>query len=149
MIADKLENAAFYSGLDPLIVAGLEFLKRPDLADLEEGRHDIQGDDLFALVMKYQTKHLAYAIFESHQKYHDIQYIISGSERIGVTNIGNLKIGEYEDDRDFQNWSGSGELIRFDPGMFFFFAPWDGHAPGLVVDGPETVHKVVVKVRVS
>ena len=33
----------------------LEFLSRDDLADIECGRHDIDGDNVFANVMEFET----------------------------------------------------------------------------------------------
>ena len=54
------------------------FLKNSDLSKLEIKRYDIDGDNLYAPVSEYLTKNEEDAKFEAHQKYIDIQYVVSG-----------------------------------------------------------------------
>jgi hypothetical protein len=67
------------------------FLKSNDLPGLEIKRYDIDGDNLFAPVSEYMTKNEEDAKYEAHQKYIDIQYVVSGKELIGVAPISKRK----------------------------------------------------------
>ena len=60
----------------------LEFLSRDDLADIECGRHDIDGDNVFANVMEFETVPASEKPFEAHRRYADIHFVISGVERL-------------------------------------------------------------------
>jgi YhcH/YjgK/YiaL family protein len=53
--------------------AGFEFIEKTDLATLPLGKHEIQGDAVFALAMKAPSKTTDEARFESHRDYIDIQ----------------------------------------------------------------------------
>ncbi|MEI8225577.1 MAG: YhcH/YjgK/YiaL family protein, partial [Bacteroidota bacterium] len=60
------------------------FLNESDLTKLEVKRYDLDGDNVYALISEYLTKNNEDARYEAHQKYIDIQYVISGKEQIGV-----------------------------------------------------------------
>ena len=44
---------------------------------------EIDGEKVFALVQKYETVVMDVPKFETHKKYIDVQYIVSGEEIIG------------------------------------------------------------------
>ena len=148
MIVDRLDNRNFYATLNRDIARGLDFLADTDLAGLELGRHDIEGDRIFALVTEYETKPKADAGWEAHRKYHDIQLVVFGEEEIGYNNLRLMDQGNYDQDKDFQGLQGSGDMIALRPGVFALFTPQDAHAPGLVHGRSQPVRKVVVKVAV-
>ena len=81
MIADTLSQYRRYTALSPRFAAAFEFLRQLP-ANQPLGRHDLDGDNCFALVQTYATKPLAEAKFESHRKYIDIQFIQTGSETL-------------------------------------------------------------------
>ena len=89
MICGRLEGWRKIEGIKGL-EAGLEFLERANLAALPDGRHAIQGDEVYALVMRAPSKSPADARFESHRDYIDIQYLLSGDETMGVLPIEEL-----------------------------------------------------------
>ncbi len=149
MIVDRLSNAGFYAGLHPLLKRGLEYLRRTDLEALEPGRHEIEGDDLFALVMDYETKPPDEARWEAHRRHLDIQCLVAGEERLGYADLARLEEGKYDAGKDFLALSGRGDFLSLSRGMFVVFMPHDGHAPGLSLHAPRRVKKVVVKVKVA
>ena len=55
MVFDKLENAAGYVALHPRLAKAFDYLRTTDLSQLSLGRHDIVGDEVFALVQEYRT----------------------------------------------------------------------------------------------
>lgn len=151
MIADKLSNLKTYpelSGYEADILAFLEKMKQ----NIPDGRYDLRGDELFALVQRYETKPLEGAKMESHKRYADLQYIYSGKEWIYVDFADELTVC---DDRtpaaDILFYevrpNKGGNLLS--SGMFGYYGPQDAHMPCIMVDGPEKVEKVVFKIRVN
>jgi YhcH/YjgK/YiaL family protein len=128
------------------------FLRDHDLSKLELKRYDIEGDNLYAPVSEYYSKKEENARYESHQKYIDIQYVVSGRELIGISNKGDLKevLQPYDAVKDIMFMSVNQISNHMaDPGRFFIFFPDDLHRPGLR-DGDSTlVRKIVVKVKIE
>ena len=89
MITDTIQNAENYYKLGENFQKGFEFLKNTDLKNLENGKYQIDGENVFVSVQDYTTKPESEGKFEAHKKYADIQFIIKGEEKIGYTNIQN------------------------------------------------------------
>ncbi len=149
MIADLLTNAGLYAALGPGIARGLQFLAETDLASLAPGKHELDGKQLYALVSDYSPKPPAEGRWEAHRRYLDLQYVVSGIERIGVTPIDRLAAGEYDADRDMLRLSGAGDLLTFGAGQFMILWPGDAHMPGIDAGVPGPVRKVVVKIAIG
>jgi len=128
------------------------FLKTNDLTALEPKRYDIDGDNLYAPVSEYLTKNEEDARYEAHQKYIDIQYVVSGKELIGVAPMSQKKdvLEAYDSTKDieFLTVTGGENLLAL-PDRFFIFFPEDAHRPGLKDGENSPVRKVVVKVRID
>ncbi len=128
------------------------FLKNSDLSTLELKRYDIDDDNVYAPVSEYITKNEADARYEAHQKYIDIQYVVSGKELIGIAPMSSktevLEPYDAAKDIEFLNVSG-GENLNAMPDRFFIFFPEDAHRPGLKDGENSPVRKVVVKVKVD
>ena len=128
------------------------FLKSSDLTALELKRYDIDGDNLYAPVSEYLTKNEEDARYEAHQKYIDIQYVVSGKELIGVAPMSQKKdvLEAYDSTKDIEFLTVTGGENRPAlPDRFFIFFPEDAHRPGLKDGENSPVRKVVVKVRVD
>ncbi|MGC9329842.1 MAG: YhcH/YjgK/YiaL family protein, partial [Candidatus Hinthialibacter sp.] len=77
MIFDEMGYWENYP-LGPAWETAFTFLKT--LApDAEEKKYPIEGDDIFARVMSYETKPREEAVLEAHMKYVDIQTVLYGS----------------------------------------------------------------------
>lgn len=147
MIIDKLDNVSSYANMGTNVKKAFEFLKTTDLARLDTGKYPIDDEKVFAIVSEYETKELEKGLWEAHQKYIDIQYIISGQEKIGYGPIDEMKVKEeYNEQNDILFLSGQGDFFTVKEGMFAIFAPNDAHMPGIQVDGIQNVKKLVVKV---
>lgn len=147
MIIDRLENAAATTPLAPRLRRGLEWLRRTDLGALPEGRHDIEGDRLFALVQEYTTRGAAECRWEAHRRYTDIQYVVAGVERMGYTNITRTAEQQsYDAERDVAFFEPGTDFVTVHAGTFVIFAPEDVHAPGGDAGEPQVVRKIVLKV---
>jgi biofilm protein TabA len=160
MIIDQLHNieSGFYpallsatdaTGLTQRFAQAFHFLQTTDLENAAPGRVDIDGDLIFALIQEYNTKPLEQGFWEAHRKYIDIQYVVSGEEHMGYANLAQLTAGDYDESKDFLPLHGQGSFIRLPAGMFTLFMPEDAHMPGMAVDQPQPVKKVVVKIAVN
>jgi YhcH/YjgK/YiaL family protein len=149
MILDRLSSASTYSKLAPALVRALDHLAVTDWSACAEGRHDVDGDRLFALVTDYQTRPDAAVPWEAHRRYIDVQYVHRGVERIGHAHLSRLACGVYDADRDLVSASGRGAFVTLEAGTFAIFWPHDAHRPGVALEAPAPVRKVVIKVGVS
>jgi len=148
MIIDKIENYKLYEGIGKRIAASLKYLYETNLTDIELGVHKIYGDDIFAIVDEYHTKNERDARLESHFKYIDIQYIISGTELIGATLLESQVPVEKNEKKDYAFYDGSSSMVEMKQGMFAIFFPTDLHLPGIKVNQSSFVKKLVMKVRI-
>jgi YhcH/YjgK/YiaL family protein len=129
-----------------------EFLKKSDLKTLEIKRHDIDGDNLYALVSEYLTKNEDVAKFEAHKKYIDIQYVISGTEQMSIAPLAMKSeiLTPYDATKDieFMNVKQASHFTAT-PERFFLFFPSDIHRPSVKIGQNSQVRKVVIKVKVD
>ena len=56
MIIDRLANPSPLYQLPSRLARALEYLRATDMRTVALGRHDLDGDDLFALVQEYTTR---------------------------------------------------------------------------------------------
>lgn len=150
MICDRLANAAWYRGLPRSLVQALDFLRESDVLSLSLGRHDLDGDRLFALVQEYSTRPVADCRWEAHRRYVDVQFVARGVERIDVANVADMRVVEaYDATKDVAFFAGEGDAITLRAGTFAIFAPQDVHRPCVAVATPEPVRKIVIKAQLD
>jgi len=152
MIVDTLANHALYP-LGPAWERAFAFLQGLD-AGTPEGRYAIDGDAIFAIVMRYDTALPQAGRFESHRDYADIQTVLEGAEGFECDDASLLEVAvPYDAARDaaFYARSAPGRYrIDVRPGSFVMLYPHDAHLAGLIVgDTSRSVKKVVVKVRMN
>lgn len=151
MIIDLIEYAHLYQSLSKRISKALEYIKQTDLKNLQPGKYDIDGENIFALVSEYETKLESEGKPEAHRKYIDVQYVISGEERMGYAPLNKQEILEpYKNENDIIFYKGENHLsgsCRIDEGMFAIFFPTDVHMPGINTGRTSHVKKLVIKVR--
>jgi YhcH/YjgK/YiaL family protein len=83
MILDILENADRYTALHPSFSTAFAVLRRKDIALLPEGRIEIDGDEVYAVIIKGKGRIPEDGRLETHDRYIDIHYVISGTDTIG------------------------------------------------------------------
>ncbi|MDG2449488.1 MAG: YhcH/YjgK/YiaL family protein [Saprospiraceae bacterium] len=149
MIFDTLNNRQRYYDLGDRIQKALNYLANTDFQKCKNGIYELEGKDVFAIVSQYETRKEADSFWEAHKKYIDIQYLISGKEKIGYAPISNMEsLGNYNHENDFEEYVGKGTFIPFFDMSFFILFPEDTHLPGIVHEEASKVRKVVVKVRI-
>jgi YhcH/YjgK/YiaL family protein len=150
MVVDKIENAGLYKGLSEGIAKGLELIKDAGIAAQEDGRYEVDGDNLFYMIQRYPTRNKQDMLFEAHKDYIDIQAIIDGEETIGHALTETLKdvVEPYKPDVEKYSDPLVFTEVKLAKGMFAIFYPDDAHKPCYDYhDGKSNVHKLVVKVR--
>jgi len=148
MVIDKIENSNLYAGLSGNIAKAFAYINGTDLHSIASGKYEIDNDDVFAIVMEYDTKDISECKLEGHFKYIDVQYIISGAELIGITSLINQIPYIRKDEDDYAFYECETDLIKLDAGRFALFFPDDLHRPCIKVNQISRVKKVVVKVRI-
>ncbi len=148
MILDRLEHHRAYHGLGPRFAAGFEALVNMFAAPPPPGRHALGDGGLLAIVERYDTKPRSAGRWEAHRRHADIQCIVRGVERMGVIDLSATREFEaYDAERDLVFLDGTGgRFVDVDAGMFAVFMPQDAHMPGLCVEHPADVLKIVIKV---
>jgi YhcH/YjgK/YiaL family protein len=150
MIIDLLQHAPLYFNLGPRFAKAFQYLAATDFTKVEVGKYELDGDKLFAIVNEYDTVDPLTEQMEAHKKYIDIQYIVSGAERIGHDLLRHhVPTKAYDEDKDFMLLSEQPPFFSIlQAGMFAVFFPHDLHMPNIMIDEPKKVKKVVIKVAV-
>ena len=150
MILDSLPLWRRYAPLNPRLALGFAFLEHlpPDAA---LGRHEIDGDAVYALVQRYHTRPVAETRLEAHRRYIDIQYLVSGQEVIHWAALADLAetTRPYDAVTDVAFFASVADMVpaRLRAGQFAILFPEDAHAPCCAWGDPAEVLKVVVKVE--
>jgi YhcH/YjgK/YiaL family protein len=150
MILDKLENKNLYLNMNNNFKKAFDFLEDPNTMNLENGRYDIDSDNVYAFVQSYETKNAEENKWESHEKYIDIQYVIEGDESIHWAPIDQLIVSEeYSEEKDATFYSSNSYLteLNLKKNYFCILYPKDGHKPGCIFNKPTQMKKIVVKIK--
>lgn len=149
MIIDNIKNAEQYFSYGDRFKKALEFLSGSDIISLENGTHEIDGKNIYAIVSEYDTKTLEEGQWESHKKYYDVQFVASGEEKIGYVYKEKVSLlQDYDEENDYMLWEGDGDFLTAKAGDFLILGPDDIHMPSIRIDGPSKVKKVVIKVLI-
>ena len=149
MIVTDLEHAEAQIAPGGLLSRALKFLRCKEIPALPDGKVQIDGEQLFAIVQRYETAAAAEPVFEYHRKYIDVQYIVSGSEVMGWAPAGRMAVTKrYNADKDAclgTVRAGEWTPVRLSAGQLAVFYPEDAHAPKLADGAPGPVMKIVIK----
>lgn len=148
MIVDDLSQANKYEALHPRFKQAFEFLTSNNLEALSLGKHTIDGDNLFAIVVNEDAVPMLESTsqFECHNQYIDIQYVFGGLETVGYKHRETCvePRGEYNAEKDVLFYEDAPDFFfKLFPGQFGIYFPSDVHAP-MIGDGK--IRKVVIKV---
>jgi len=148
MIIDQMSNAHLYQSLHPGLKPAFDYLAQTDLSSLSVGRIEIDGQNLYAMLQQYTSKPKELATWEAHRRYIDLQVVLQGAELIGYANIARLSQGLYDFSKDFLPLFGEGDFLTLQSGNFSLLFPQDAHMPGIAINSPAPVKKIVFKIAV-
>lgn len=154
LIYGQIKNLAQEAGaFSALIKRGLEYLKNTDIAEMDSGKHIIDGDTMFAVVSDYAPEPRAARRAETHEKYIDIQYVHSGEEIIGCSFLSDknevLENLLAENDVIFYKTTFDEIDVKLTAGSYAIVFPDDIHRPGCSTGSNAEVRKVVLKIKLS
>ncbi|MDB6094857.1 MAG: hypothetical protein JWM32_2419 [Verrucomicrobia bacterium] len=152
MIIDHLNCWPLYADVSRRFPLAFKFLAALDPA-MPSGRHDIDGDNVFAIVVRGRTSLALDEVLEAHRNYIDIQYVHSGEEVMLWAPLASLSAVtmayDPEQDASLHASSPLAQPMHVRARHFAIFFPSDGHLPSRAVNGVVgDVLKVVIKVRV-
>jgi len=149
MIVDQIKNAEQYYSISDRLRKGFEYLLNTDFSNMEVGKYEIEGNQLYALVQNYQTRSMEEGRWEAHKNYIDIQYVFDGNEKMGYAVLDDMEeIQAYNPEKDIYFFKGNGDFVSVSKNMFAVFFPQDVHMPCMTKDTQQNVRKVVVKVKI-
>ena len=149
MITDVLQNSHLYEGLNEQFKKAFRYLKETDFTTVNNGKYEIDGSNIFAVVNEFKTNDKNDCETEAHKKHIDIQYVVKGTELFGYAPLTTQKpVKEYDETSDAAIYKEDVSYIKLEAGMFIIFYPSDLHQPEVREFEPVTVKKVVVKIKI-
>lgn len=151
MIFDKLENAKLYKGISARLDKALEVAASENFSAMEEGKYEVDSDNIFYMVQRYNTEPIDGGKLEAHRKYIDIQVIADGKEIIGFESLNDQAVDtEYDSEGDYVLYEPTSSMTKLEisKGQFCILWPEDLHMPCVTDSVPSPVTKVVIKVKV-
>lgn len=148
MIVDSIFNLKMYSHLHKLFPIAFNHLSKLSTDSIKNETIELSGKDLFLItsIKKGRSKNDAY--LESHQRYIDIQFCLSGVDQIGwkSTKIcSNIKEA-YQPEADICFYFDLPEKwYSILPNYFAIIFPEDAHAPSVSED---ILYKAIIKVAI-
>lgn len=149
MIYAKNNDALSYRGIHPNLDLALEHITPEFLAGVGYDRVELKGSDVYATRFTYETVLEEESFFEAHKKYLDIHIMTSGSEGVEIAPPEELEEFDRVEANDFYAFRGPAwHKLTLSPGEFLVVFPDDAHRIKMQLSAPETVTKVVFKVRI-
>lgn len=129
----------------------LAFLDGKNPATLPPGRHDIEGDRIFAMLNDAVTESADMRRFELHRRYIDIQVLLSGLEVQLYAPEPESQAGLLEDDLEAKDIAFYAHPARYNrvnliPGDYAIYLPGELHCPCCSTGAGETIRKIVFKI---
>lgn len=132
MIYTKRKNITRYLGQSAALDTAIHYLLSADLTKLVKGRNEVDGEQVYINRFDYQTMTPEQAIWEGHAEYADLHVLLSGHEKIGVSNVDSLTVSVRKPEEDFIGYEGPVET-------WFTMTTED-----ILIVYPEDVHMVKV-----
>ena len=157
MIRDQLKNWKQYH-FSPALTKAFTFLEQVN-ESTPDGTWELDGKRIYAMVQSPAPSNTGPDRLEVHQKYIDIQFLISGPEILAHSpDDGSLSVHTpYKADCDAAMLHLPADrqvaLLAMNPGDFVIFFPHDAHFGALQFPGEnealKPIKKVVIKVAVE
>jgi biofilm protein TabA len=151
MIFDHI--AQFGRGASPMPIAlqrAFDWLHTIDASQLAVGRYAIDGDAIYAMVQETETRPDSEGHPEAHARYIDVQYLVSGREKIGYLPRGTatrlVQDKLEQSDIAFYHCDAPETSLVLTPGMAAVFFPGELHRPCLADGAPQAIRKIVIKI---
>lgn len=126
-----------------------DFCAGQDFPNLTDGRYDIDGDNVYAMLQTPKTE--TEGRFETHGKYCDIQLLLAGREKHlyapGLSGMSLVEDALQTRDVAFYTAPPLYSSLVLEPGHYTVYFPGEPHAPCCAVERTgETIRKIVFKI---
>ena len=152
MILDSVKSFEKYKSLVPGFDKVYDFLRKNNLKELEAGKHEIDGKNVYCTIFEGDLKPFEECPLEIHDSYIDIHVVLEGVETIGLKDRClcddqglNVKYKE-EDDIAFLGDDTPDNFLSLGADNLAIIFPADAHAPLM---GEGQIKKAVFKVMVE
>ncbi len=128
----------------------VSYISSIDTEHLNVGRYEV-NEGFYYSVQEYEALSAEESVYESHRKYIDIQWLISGKEKLYITDICNLiPISIYKDEVDIINYAPSDNMtsVVLSKGGYVVLFPKDAHRVEQIDGGKCKIRKIVGKLRI-
>jgi biofilm protein TabA len=145
----NIKDAEKYYQLNSKFQKAFDFLKSNDLAKMEAGKYEIDGENIVLIIAEDDARPDFKHQMEVHRKYIDIQLAIEGEFTIAWKHLSDCKspINEFSEENDAQLFDDPQYFdIKLSSGNFAILFPEDAHGP---YPPKEYLKKAVVKVAVA
>lgn len=127
----------------------IDYISKLDFNNLKIGRYDV-SEDFYYNVIEYEAFDESEVFYESHKKHVDIQWLVSGCERLYVNDVCRLKVKSYNPDDDvvlYESVCCEGSTVLI-PGSCVILMPNDAHKSGRFMGRKNKILKVVGKLLI-
>ncbi|THF77320.1 YhcH/YjgK/YiaL family protein [Cohnella fermenti] len=152
MMAGSLENWVKQGKTAPEgLRRAMEVLRETDFGSMPTGRLELDGDGMYAIVSESVTRSPEEALGEAHGVYADVHYVLKGTERMGFAlraDGASVKQNLLEtEDAVLYDKLEEESCLYLNQGMYAVFLPGEIHRPGMYLEAPAPLRKVVVKIH--
>lgn len=152
MVIDKQENPEHYASLHPRFPRAFEYLHRLLASGAPDGKHILAGteipEEIYVNLCTVDAEPHETAVAESHEKYMDVQVVLSGDELMFTPAV-TPNVTEENAEKDFVFYApvplACCTRLFVPAGHFVIFFTGELHAPCHAVS-PARIRKAVVKV---
>lgn len=152
MVTDSLENLEHYVSLHPRFPRAFAYLRGLLASGAPDGKHILAGTDtpeeIFVNICTVDAEPRAAAVAESHEKYIDVQVILSGNELM-FSPVVAPPVTEESAERDYRLYAPAAldacTRLCVPENHFAIFFPGELHAPCHAAS-PTRIRKAIVKV---
>ena len=148
MIFDNLENLKLYTGVIPQLKDIISFIESGKM-ETEKGSYETDIKGVRYNVAEYISKDPEDAPeFEIHKKEIDLQIMLEGEEIIdGASRDAAIYAEDYNAEGDYSMVETiENNFIHLVKDMFVIYLTGEPHKPGLAVENPAAVKKIIFKI---
>lgn len=116
----------------------------------EDGKFEINGDDVFLILVTAMTEPAEHRKSEIHYNYIDIQLLLKGDEVFGISGYTEAEYldKEFENDVCFLPEIENEDFVTLHEGDFVIFYPGEAHRPLCSAgDSPQQIRKAIIKIH--
>ncbi len=151
MIVDTLENASRYYMLHPAFEMAMDHLAKADADAFKAGSTELSGRDVYVNAMERLTVAEDEAVWESHESYMDIHFMVEGSERIKYGEPDKMRVSvPYDRENECTLFEGDKGLeVNVPANGFVVFFPGEIHKAMIASGEPAVAKKMVAKIKLD